>query len=81
MADLRKIVTVASSKGGIKALKILLSLLPENLDAPVFLIQHLSPGYKTFLHYHLNRFSKLKVTLAEEGMEVLNRIIYNKPYY
>ena len=41
----KKIVAIASSTGGPKALQELVPLLPPNLNAPVVLVQHMPAGF------------------------------------
>ncbi|MCR5210515.1 MAG: chemotaxis-specific protein-glutamate methyltransferase CheB [Lachnospiraceae bacterium] len=63
----RKIVAIASSTGGPKALQAVIPKLPENLDAPVLIVQHMPKGFTKTLADRLNAMSRVKVTEAEEG--------------
>lgn len=67
-----KIVAIASSTGGPKALQSVLPLLPENLDAPVVLVQHMPGGFTASLAERLNGMCRIRVKEAEEG-EVLQK--------
>lgn len=63
----RQIVAIASSTGGPKALQSVIPLLPDNLKAPVVLVQHMPVGFTKSLAERLNTMSELHVREAEEG--------------
>lgn len=63
----RKIVAIATSTGGPKALQVLVPLLPVNLNAPVLIVQHMPAGFTKALADRLNTLSQLTVKEAEEG--------------
>ncbi len=58
----RSIVVVGASAGGVEALSALVSQLPANFDASVFIVMHLSPDYPSQLPEILQRVSALPVT-------------------
>ena len=60
-----KVVAIASSTGGPKAL--LIPLLPKELNAPVLLVQHMPAGFTEALASRLNDLSRVTVKEAEEG--------------
>ena len=62
-----KIVAIASSTGGPKALQFVIPLLPANLDAPVVLVQHMPAGFTKSLAERLNTLGKIAVKEAEDG--------------
>ena len=62
-----KIVAIASSTGGPKALSAVIPYLPENLDAPVVVVQHMPKGFTATLAQRLNSVSKMTVCEASEG--------------
>ncbi len=62
-----KIVAIASSTGGPKALQNLIPLLPKELNAPVLVVQHMPAGFTEALASRLNDLSKVTVKEAEEG--------------
>lgn len=62
----RKIVAIASSTGGPKALQSLIPLIPSNLNAPVVLVQHMPAGFTRALASRLNDLSSLAIKEAEE---------------
>ena len=62
-----KIVAVASSTGGPKALHSVIPKLPKNLNAPVILVQHMPPGFTKSLAERLDSLGDISVKEAEEG--------------
>lgn len=67
-----RIVAIATSTGGPKALQSVIPLLPKNLDAPVVIVQHMPEGFTASLAQRLNNMSTIKVVEAKEG-EVLEK--------
>ena len=63
----KKIVAIASSTGGPKALQVLVPLLPANLNAPVMIVQHMPAGFTQALAARLDTLSPLSVKEAAEG--------------
>ena len=71
-----KIVAIASSTGGPRALSAVIPYLPENLDAPVVLVQHMPKGFTTTLAQRLNSTSKIAVCEAAEGQVLEKGHVY-----
>jgi len=63
----KKVVAIACSTGGPKALQILVPQLPANLNAPVLIVQHMPAGFTEALAGRLNTLCELSVKEAAEG--------------
>ena len=74
-----RLVAIASSTGGPKALSVLLARLPENFPFPIVIAQHISDGFVPGLVEWLDRVSKLNVKQAEEGEKISAGNIYVSP--
>lgn len=74
-----KLVAMACSTGGPKALKEVIPLLPKNLDAPVLLVQHMPKGFTASLAARLNEISKIQVKEAEDGETLKKGTVYLAP--
>lgn len=72
----RKIVAIASSTGGPKALQAVVPKLPAELNAPVLIVQHMPKGFTASLAERLNTLSQITVKEAAEGDELKNGVVY-----
>lgn len=72
----QKIVAIASSTGGPKALQSVIPRLPAELAAPVLIVQHMPKGFTQSLAERLNSLSKIEVKEAVDGEEVVNGRVY-----
>ena len=78
-AEIEHLVVVGSSAGGIEALGVLVSSLPEKFPAAVVLAQHLDPTRPSQLHGILERRSTLPVVTVTEDTRLHPGRIYVVP--
>lgn len=71
-----KLVALACSTGGPKALQQVIPTLPANLDAPVLLVQHMPEGFTKSLADRLNSLSNVQVKEAEDGDILQKGFVY-----
>lgn len=62
-----KLIALACSTGGPKALQQVVPTLPANLDAPMLLVQHMPEGFTKSLADRLDSMSNVRVKEAEDG--------------
>ncbi len=74
-----RIVAIASSTGGPRALQEVIPYLPGNLSVPVLLVQHMPQGFTASLADRLNELSKLSVSEAAEGDMLAPGHVYIAP--
>jgi len=71
-----KLVALACSTGGPKALQSVIPFLPERLDAPMLIVQHMPAGFTKSLASRLNEMSKVTVKEAEDGEILKKGVVY-----
>lgn len=71
-----KIVALASSTGGPKALQSVIPKLPKNLKAPVVIVQHMPAGFTASLADRLDSLSEVHVKEAAEGDILEAGVVY-----
>lgn len=75
----KKIVCIGTSTGGPRALQQVISNLPKDLNAPVFVVQHMPAGFTNSLAKRLDSLSSVHVKEAEDGEIVKNGTVYIAP--
>ena len=75
----KKLVALACSTGGPKALQSVIPYLPKNLDAPVVLVQHMPPGFTKSMADRLDELSEISVKEAQEGDVLEKGHVYVAP--
>ncbi len=71
-----KLIALACSTGGPKALQDVIPYLPANLDAPVVLVQHMPVGFTNSLAIRLDELSKVTVKEAATGDILQKGVVY-----
>jgi two-component system chemotaxis response regulator CheB len=71
-----RIVAIASSTGGPRALQSVIPKLPKNLKTPVVLVQHMPEGFTASLAERLDSLSDIKVKEAAEGDVITPGTVY-----
>ncbi len=66
-ASAKKLIMIASSTGGPKALQQVITKIPKNINAPILIVQHMSEGFTKSLAARLNELSEVKVVEAVGG--------------
>ena len=74
-----KIIAIASSTGGPKALQSVIPRIPADIDAPVVLVQHMPAGFTRSMAARLNELSKVQVKEAEDGELLKKGVVYIAP--
>ena len=74
----RAIIAMGSSTGGTEALRTVFESIPENLP-PIVVVQHMLPGFTTAFAERLNRSSRARVKVAEEGEALKSGTVYLAP--
>ena len=74
-----KAVVIGASTGGPKALVYLISNLPDKINVPIFIVQHMPSGFTTSLALGMDKESNIKVVEAIDGMNIQNNMVYLAP--
>lgn len=75
----RHIVALAASAGGLAALSQILSDLPASFPAPVLVVQHLAPKYRSWLAEILSRRTGLRVIQVRGGERAAAGTVFVAP--
>jgi two-component system chemotaxis response regulator CheB len=73
------VVALASSAGGLAALKAVLSALPADFPTAIVVVQHLAPKRQSMIAEILERQSSLRVRQAQEGDRLRAGTVYVAP--
>jgi two-component system, chemotaxis family, protein-glutamate methylesterase/glutaminase len=73
------IIVIGTSAGGLKALSIIISNLPADLDAVVFIVQHVAADKPSLLPQILAGISQFPVSHPQDGEEIHKGHIYIAP--
>ena len=63
----RKLIAICASTGGPKALSKLIPMLPEDINAPIIMVQHMPKGFTGSMAKSLDEKSKIRVYEAHNG--------------
>lgn len=72
----KKLIALACSTGGPKALQSVIPHLPKNLNAPILIVQHMPAGFTRSLADRLNEMSELDVKEAETSEVLKTGTVY-----
>ncbi len=72
-------VVIACSTGGPATLEQIIPKLNKNIPVPVFVIQHMPPGFTQSLATRLNNLSEVAVKEAVDGEEIKSGVVYLAP--
>lgn len=75
----KKLVCIGTSTGGPRALQQVVTKLPNNLDAPVFVVQHMPAGFTKSLANRLDSLSECTVREATDGENAQKGTVYIAP--
>lgn len=71
-----KLIALACSTGGPKALQSVVPFLPAEIDAPMLIVQHMPEGFTKSLAVRLDEMSKVRVKEAEHDEILEKGVVY-----
>ena len=71
-----RVIAIASSTGGPKALQSVIPKIPAGIKAPIVLVQHMPSGFTASLAERLDSLSEVKVKEAVEGDVLEDGVVY-----
>lgn len=75
----KKLVCIGTSTGGPRALQNVITKLPRNIDAPIFVVQHMPAGFTKSLAIRLDSLSDCNVKEAIDGEIAQKGTVYIAP--
>jgi len=72
----KRVIALACSTGGPRALQSVIPNLPEDMKAPMVLVQHMPVGFTESLAARLDHLSRVKVVEAKEGEVLQDGCVY-----
>lgn len=79
LKEAKKIIAIGTSTGEPRALQCVLSKLPKEIEAPIFVVQHMPAGFTKSLANRLNNICAITVKEATDGEMVRKGIAYIAP--
>ncbi|HEX2968261.1 MAG TPA: chemotaxis protein CheB [Bacteroidales bacterium] len=73
------VVAIGSSAGGLEALELFFSNMPDNTGMAFVLIQHLDPNYKGMMADLIRKVTKMKVIQVSDNLKVKPDSVYVIP--
>ncbi|MFI3200164.1 MAG: chemotaxis-specific protein-glutamate methyltransferase CheB [Eubacteriales bacterium] len=70
------IVAIASSTGGPKALQDMMKMIPEKINAPIVIVQHMPMGFTKSFSQRLDSLCRFSVEEAREGEAIIKGNAY-----
>ena len=77
--EVKKVIAIAASTGGPKALMHLLKGLPGNLSAAILVVQHISDDFTETMVEWLDDITPLSVKIPSKGEKVKEGTVYVAP--
>lgn len=74
-----KAVVIGASTGGPKALTYLISRLPNRINVPIFIVQHMPKGFTTSFAKRLDYESSVRVVEVQDGTIIQTNRVYLAP--
>jgi len=74
----RALIAIGSSTGGTEALRQIFEAIPENLP-PIAVVQHMLPGFTAAFAERLDRSSRARVKVAQDGETLKPGTVYLAP--
>jgi len=77
--NMRNIVVIGASAGGIETLRALFSRLPAVSGASYFVVQHMAPHYASEMDRILQKTTAMQVAFARDGQRIMPDTVYLAP--